>query len=362
MTVFSGLTAGERTLMVLAAGLTAGAAVCQVADAPGVLRFVICAGALASVAWLVGFSTEIIGTRFGPGVTGVMQSTLGNAPELFVVLFALAAGQTIVAETAIFGSIFSNALLILGITIIVGAHAAPDGVMRFGHRLPNDTATLLLMAVFIITMVGLSGYANDRASHHLVAISVVGAICLLVVYGAWLHAYLRHDIRTNATAVQDRPHPEAASVSFRAAIILLGAAGIAAAFVSDWFVGAIDPAVSGLSLPKPFVGLVIVAIASNAVENVVGIQLAAKQKNELAMSIIKNSIAQIAVFLYPVLVLISLMFATHLTFAVSGILIGGLALTAISVWQITGDGEATAFEGWALVGLYVILAALFFFE
>jgi Ca2+:H+ antiporter len=349
-------------LLALAAALTAAAAACQLADAPGTVRFVICGAALASVAWVVGFSTEVIGTRFGPGVTGVMQSTLGNAPELFVVLFALAGGQVVVAETAIFGSIFSNALLILGFAIVVGARAAPDGVMRFGHRLPNDTATLMLMAVFIITMVGLSGFANDRASHHQVAISVVGAVCLLVVYGAWLHSYLRHDIRTNAAAAPELAYPEAARASFGLAIVMLAVAGVAAAFVSDWFVGAIDPAITTLHLPKPFIGLVIVAIASNAVENVVGVRLAAKQKNDLALSIIKNSIAQIAVFLYPVLVLISLMFATHLTFAVSGILIGGLALTAISVWQITGDGEATAFEGWALVGLYIILATLFFFE
>jgi len=361
MSRFSGLTTTERVMLALAVVLTAGAAVAQFTDASGVVRFVVSAAALASVAWLVGFSTEVVGTRFGPGVTGVMQSTVGNAPEFFVVLFALSAGQTIVAETAIFGSIFSNALLILGVAIIVGAHAAPDGVMRFGHRLPNDTATLLLMAVFLITMLGLSGYANDRASHHQVAISAVGAICLLTVYGAWLHAYLRHDIRTTRE-VAETPYPEAASVSFRTAITLLALAGVAAAFVSDWFVQAIDPAVSTLGLPKPFVGLVIVALASNAVENVVGIRLAAKRKNDLALSIIKNSIAQIAVFVYPVLVLISLAFATHLTFAVSAILIGGLALTAIAVWQITGDGEAAAFEGWALVGLYVILATLFFFE
>jgi Ca2+:H+ antiporter len=361
MNRFSGLTTGERTMLALAVVLTAGAAIAQVAHAPGIVRFVIDGAALASVAWLVGFSTEVVGTRYGPGVTGVMQSTLGNAPEFFVVLFALAAGQTVIAETAIFGSIFSNALLILGLVIIVGARVAPDGVMRFGRRLPNDTATLLLMAVFLITLLGLSGSANDRASHHQVAISAVGAVCLLVVYGAWLHGYLRHDIRTTREA-EGLPHPEAASVSFRTAIVLLALAGVAAAFVSDWFVQSINPAVTTLGLPKPFVGLVIVALASNAVENVVGIRLAAKHKNELALSIIKNSIAQIAVFLYPLLVLISLTFSTHLTFAVSGILIGGLALTAIAVWQITGDGEAAAFEGWALVGLYVILATLFFFE
>jgi Ca2+:H+ antiporter len=361
MSRFSGLTTAERLMLVLAVVLTAGAAVSQFADASGAVRFVLCGGALASVAWVVGFSTEIVGTRFGPGVTGVMQSTLGNAPEFFVVVFALSAGQVIVAETAIFGSIFANALLILGLMIIVGARAAPDGVMRFGHRLPNDTATLLLMAVFLITMLGLSGYANDRASHHQVAISAVGAVCLLVVYGAWLHAYLRRDILATRT-LEETPYPEAAGVSFGAAIVLLALAGVAAAFVSDWFVQSIDPAVATLGLPKAFVGLVIVALASNAVENVVGIRLAAKRKNELALSIIKNSIAQIAVFLYPLLVLISLAFTTHLTFAVSTILIGGLALTAIAVWQITGDGEAAAFEGWALVGLYVILATLFYFE
>jgi len=361
MSRFSGLTTAERVMLVLAVVLTAGAAVSQFAGASGVVRFVLCAGALACVAWVVGFSTEIVGTRYGPGVTGVMQATLGNAPELFVVLFALSAGQTVVAQTTIFGSIFCNALLILGLTIIVGSRAAPDGVMRFGHRLPNDTATLLLMAVFLITMLGLSGYANDRASHHQVAISAVGAVCLLVVYGAWLQAYLRHDI-VATRALEETPYPEAASVSFQTAIVLLALAAVAAAFVSDWFVQSIDPAVATLGLPKAFVGLVIVALASNAVENVVGIRLAAKRKNDLALSIIKNSIAQIAVFLYPVLVLISLAFTTHLTFAVSAILIGGLALTAIAVWQITGDGEAAAFEGWALVGLYVILATLFFFE
>jgi Ca2+:H+ antiporter len=357
----AGMTRTERLLLTIAVALTVAAAICQFAGAPGLVRFVVSACALAAVAWVIGFCTESVGAHYGPGVTGVMQSTLGNAPEFFVVLFAIAGGQIVVAETAIFGSIFSNALLILGITIIVGARAAPDGVMRFGHRLPNDTATLLMMAVFIITLIGLSGFAGDRASHHQLAVSVVGAICLLIVYAAWLQAYLRHDLRTH-TPASELPHPEAARVSLRTAVVLLGLAGVAAAFVSDWFVSAIDPAVTALHLNKAFVGLVVVAIASNAVENVVGIQLAAKRKNELALSVIKNSIAQIAVFLYPLLVLLSLLFATHLTFAVSGILIGGLALTAICVWQITGDGEAAAFEGWALVGLYVILATLFFFE
>ena len=82
---------------------------------------------------MVSFGTEQVGERFGPGVTGVMQSTLGNLPELFVVVFALKAGELVVAQTAIVGSVLANALLVLGLVIVVGARRAPDGVMRFSH-------------------------------------------------------------------------------------------------------------------------------------------------------------------------------------------------------------------------------------
>jgi Ca2+:H+ antiporter len=120
--------------------------------------------------------------------------------------------------------------------------------------------------------------------------------------------------------------------------------------------------VKSLGISKAFTGLVIVGIAGNAVENVVGITLAAKGKSDLALSVIKNSVSQIAVFLYPVLVLASLAFSDRLTFVVNPVLTVALALTAIAVWAITGDGKAAAFEGWALVGLYVILAALAWYE
>src|SRR5947209_2728352 len=115
-----------------------------------VVAFVLATLALAGMAWLVSFATEQTGRRLGPGATGVMQSTLGNLPEFFVVIFALGAGELVVAETAIIGSIVVNALLVLGLVIIAGARRARDGVMRFSPRLPNDTATLLLTSTFII--------------------------------------------------------------------------------------------------------------------------------------------------------------------------------------------------------------------
>jgi Ca2+:H+ antiporter len=350
---------GRRTSLILGAvfALTILAGVLHFADAEPVVVFGVAAGALAGLAWVIAVATEAVGTRFGPAATGVLQSTLGNLPELFIVLFALAAGEVVVAQTSILGSLFANALLVLGLAIVAGANRAEDGVMRFHRRLPNDTATLLLLAVFIIVLLGLSDTVGDRASRHQIAISSVGAVLLLAVYAAWLWSYLRSG--AHEAALEQPAHR---LLSFRVAVGLLAAAGVGAALVSDWFVDALDPAVEALGISKAFTGLVIVAIAGNAVENTVGVVLAAKGESDLAISVVKNSVAQIAVFLFPALVLFSLLFTERLTFVLAPVYIGALVVMALAVWQITGDGEAVVFEGFALIALYAILAVLTFFE
>jgi Ca2+:H+ antiporter len=356
----AGLTPLERLVLLLIAVLAALAGVANYQVWPAVPRFLIATLALAGLAWVVSFATEQLGERFGPGVTGMLQSTLGNLPELFVVIFALQKGELVVAQTAIVGSVFANALLVLGLVIVVGARRAPDGVMRFSKRLPNDTATLLQVTVFIIVLLGLSLGSHDPASHHVKAISIVGAVCLLVVYLAWVVPYLRSDIASGTEeASGGRTGPR---LSLTLTLILLIAAGTASAFVSDWFVNGLAPAIVQLHLSQAFAGLVIVAIAGNAVENTAGLVLAWKGRSDLAISVVKNSVAQIAAFLFPLLVLISFALATTLTFALAPVYIGALALTALALWQTTGDGEAVAFEGWALVALYVVLATLTLYE
>jgi Ca2+:H+ antiporter len=380
------LRPAERLLLLLLALCTALAGVANYQRWSAVPRFALATLALAGIAWAVSFATEQLGERFGAAVTGLLQATLANLPELFVVIFALQKGQLVVARTAIVGSILANALLVLGLVIVVGARRAPDGVMRFSRRLPRDTATLLQVTVFIIVLLGLSLGAHDPASHHVKAISVVGAVCLLVVYLAWVIPYLRADstaarARRGADAEARgggpqrsdtaRALPERSAISLPGegsrlalehALALLLAAGAAAAFVSDWFVAALAPAIHQLEIPPAFAGLVIVAIAGNAVENAVGIVLAWKGRSELAIAVVKNSVAQIAAFLFPLLVLISLLLAHALTFALSPVYVGALALAALAVWQVTGDGEAVAFEGWALIALYAILATLTLYE
>lgn len=357
--LFSTMTARQRAFLAGIVLATSCAAVLEFSHQAKVAIFVVSGTALAGLAWLVSYATEALGERFSPATTGVLQSTLGNLPELFVVVFALRAGEVTVAQTSILGSLFANALLVLGLVLVAGSLRAKDGVMRFGTRLPNDTATLLLLATFIIVILGLSDSVSDRASRHQVEISVIGAVCLLSLYAFWLISYLR---TPDPDATERHRNPHGTAIPLSASIGLLAAAGVAAALVSEWFVGSLDAAVTQLGISKAFTGLVIVAIAGNAVENVVGIALAWKGKADLAISVVKNSVAQIAVFLFPALVLLSLPFANTLTFVLNPVFAGALVLTALAVWQITGDGEATAFEGWALVLLFVVLATLAWFE
>lgn len=351
------LTSRERLILVLVVVFTVAAGVARYAGVTPVLAFLLATAALAGAAWVVSFATESVGESFGPGVTGVLQTTLGNLPELFVVIFALRAGQTTVAITSILGSIFANGLLVLGMVIVVGARASGEGMMRFGRRLPSDTATLMLVGSFVIVVVGISLATGDRASHHVQGISTISSVVLLAVYLSWLVPYLRADRAASAGAERHPPR-----VPLAVAGVLLAIAGVGAAFVSDWFIHALEPTIAKVGVSEAFAGLVVVAIAGNAVENATGLVLAAKNQPDLAISIVKNSVAQIVAFLFPLLILVSLLFADHLSFAIDPVYIGALLLTALAMWQVTGDGEAAAFEGYALIGIYVILAALTLYE
>jgi Ca2+:H+ antiporter len=320
-----------------------------------VAAFAVATVALAGTAWIVSFATEQVGERLGPAATGLLQATLGNLPELFVVIFALRAGEQAVATSAIIGSLFANALLVLGVVIVTGALRARDGVMRFDPRAPRDASTLLLVCVFIIVIVGLALSGGGLTHHHVRTISAVAAVLLLVVYLAWVIPYVRAD--------SDARHGSASvRIGLVPALTLLVGAGLGAAFVSDWFIDALRPAIHRLGVSQAFAGLVIVAIAGNAVEHVAGVVLAARRRSDLAIAVVVNSVAQIAAFLFPALVLISLTMHTTLTFSLRPIYIGALGVSAIVVWQITDDGEGHIYEGLALVATYLVLAMITLYD
>src|SRR3954449_11202009 len=226
------LTPRERLILGVVVALTLLAGVARYAGFPGLLAFGLAAVALAGLAWVVSFSTEQVGERFGPAVTGVMQSTLGNLPELFVVVFALKAGEVVVAQTSIIGSLFANALLGLGLVIVVGSRASDGMTMKFRRRLPQDTATLLLVTVFIIVVVGISLQSHDPASHHVQEISTIAAIALLGVYLAWVVPYLRADqAEAKSADLPTAQEHEGPAIPLPVSVTLLAIGGLGAAFV-----------------------------------------------------------------------------------------------------------------------------------
>lgn len=353
----SSLTRRDVGLLIVCLVLAAAAGILDASPAGTVLPFAVAALALAALATLVGRCVDALGDALGAGATGVVQSALGNLPELFVCLFALRAGLNDVVRAAIVGSVLSNVLLVLGLAFVVGG--LKHGTQRFDAERARSTGLLLLLAVSAMLLPALTSSLHSPAAKHELAFSRVVAVVLLLVFALSLPAALKRGGPVDAEHDADgvvRAWPLWLSIG------LLAASGVAAAFVSDWFVHALTPATTALGLSQTFAGLVVVAIAGNAVENTAGLVLAWKGQTDLAISVVKNSVAQIAAFLFPVLVLISFALSTSLTFALAPVYIGALALTGLALWQVTGDGEAAEFEGWALVAIYVILGTLTLYE
>ena len=323
------------------------AAVLDLTDSNAVLRFAVAAVALALLARLVGTATEQLGGRLGPGGAGTVQSALGNLPELFVALFALHQGLTGVVKAALIGSVLANSLLVLGLAFVAGG--LRYGTQMFHSSRARTIATLTLLAAATLSIPTFAHELHASASQHEQALSLICAGVLLVVFFATLPIFLAGE----ASEVG------APRWSLAATIVVLAAAAAGAVFVSDWFVSALKPATASLHMSEAFAGLVVVAIAGNAVENVVGIQLAARNELDFAVSVIVNSALQVALALTPVIVLLSLFFSTHLTLVFPPLLAVVLLLAALVTTAVVYDGESTWHEGVVLIGLYVVIAASF---
>jgi Ca2+:H+ antiporter len=322
-----------------------------------IVPFAVSAVALALLATLVGRSVEALGDRLGAGLTGVVQSALGNLPELFVALFALHAGLIEVVQAAVVGSILANVLLVLGLAFTVGG--LRNGTQRFGTNAARTISLMLLLSVAALLVPALTATLHTPASGHEVGLSRIVAVVLLVLFALSLPAAVRRE--RGAATTDDPPAEEHAPAwPLPVAVGMLAATGVAAAFVSDWFVDALEPAIETLHISQAFAGLVIVAIAGNAVENVVGIQLAARNRPDYALSVILQSPVQIALVLAPVLVLAApLVGAASFTLVLPPLLIAALVMAVIVTVVVVFDGESNAFEGASLIALYGIIAAAF---
>lgn len=332
--------------------LTAAAGLANAFLASPVTRFIVSGLALAALAACVGQAVEQVGERVGPGATGLLQSTLGNLPELFVGLFALSEGLTGVVKAALVGSVLGNAVLVLGTAFMAGG--LRHGVQRFDPEQPRLISSLLLLVVAALLVPTLAHGLDTPAALHAGTLSDICAFVLLAVYALSVPYFLRSAPKSGP------PQPTEGAWPLPLSMTLLAASSAGAAAASDWFVGPLQAATKSLGLSQAFTGLVVVAIASNAVENAVGVRFALAAKPEYAISTTLNSPLQVALLLTPVLVLTSrLVGPAKLTLVFPPLLVAALGISTLAVTVIVYDGEYTWLEGVALVGLYVIIASAF---
>ncbi len=348
------LVRSDRILLVLSLTLTLFAGLAHFAGWNSVLTFLLAAAAVGVLATLVGHSVDQLGDRFGAGATGVLQSALGNLPELFICIFSLKHGLVDVVRAALVGSILANLLLVLGLAFLAGG--LRHGPQQLGSHRARAVTVLMLLSVTAMSIPSVAYWIHTPAANHEDGLSIVVSVLLLGLFVLFVPASLRRDAADAEPAGSHEPPRWPVWL----AIGTLAAAGILAAFVSEWFVDALQPAMHALNISEAFAGLVVVAIAGNAVENFVGIQLAASGKSEYAFSVVLNSPLQISLVLAPLLVLVSQAGGlAALTLVFSPMLVVALLLAVVLAAFISFDGESTWLEGAILVVLYGIIAASF---
>jgi Ca2+:H+ antiporter len=327
----------------------------HVASAAPVAIFVVSGVALAVLAALIGQAIDQLGQRLSAGATGVLQSALGNLPELFIGVFSLRAGLVALVQAALIGSVLANSLLVLGLALFVGG--LKNGTQRFQAEAPRAITTLTLLAVAALIVPTLAVGLKTPAAQHANALSIACALVLLVVFAV----SIPFSLSGGASSVPlEREDPTAPPWAVALTVVVLLTAGILAAFVSEWFVDSLTPTIQLLHISQTFTGLIIVAIAGNAVENVVGVRLAAANEADYALSIILNSSLQVALGLTPILVLLSFLIGgATLTLVMPPLLLAVLGLASVLGLIVVFDGETNWLEGVALMGLYGIIGAAF---
>ena len=339
------------------------AGVLHYAHSNAVIAFILSGLALAMLASLVGRSVEALGDRLGPKATGILQTALGNLPELFVILFALKAGLFGVVKATIVGSILANVLLVLGAAIMVGG--IKHGRQRFAADDGRTLGLMFTLAVFILAVPSLTAAMHTPAATHERTVSVIVSVVMLLLFLLSLPATLG---RRDGDPIAASPDSVKAASQATAhgewpmamAIGMLAIAGLGAAFVSEWFVAALEPAMKSAGINEVFAGLVIVAIAGNAVENFVGVQLAAKNQMDYAVQVILQSPVQIALTIAPIVVLSAgLLGQPGFDLVFSPLLLAAMMMSALVAVLVTFDGESHWFEGAVLIALYVAIATAF---
>jgi Ca2+:H+ antiporter len=325
--------------------------------ADSTVLFVTSAASILGLAWVVGLSTERLGSLTGPQVGGILNATFGNIAELIIGFFALQAGLIEVVKASLTGSIIGNLLLVMGLSALVGG--LRNGLQRFSPKVAVANAALLVLALiglFVPAIFALT--TNDRTEGSITEESVLISIVLIVGYVLSLIYQLRNPTAMGGEGEGDHEGGPAWSAPV-AIVVLLGAAALLAV-LSEILVSSITPFIDTFGLSFFFVGVVIIPTIGNLAEHLVSVQLAAKDKMEFALAVTFGSSLQVALFVAPVLVLLGLVVGQPMNLVFTPLEIAAVAAAVAISSLIAIDGETNWLEGALLVLVYAILAVSFF--
>ena len=322
---------------------------------PATLTFAAAALGVVPLAALIGEATEHLAAHTGPRLGGLLNATLGNAAELIITFFAIRAGLLDLVKASITGSILGNLLLVMGLSILVGGIRHKQ--QKFDRVQAGVDSTMLILAIIALVVPSLFSHAIEEVSHQSVEnLSIGVAIAMMVVYGlSLLYAF---------TASAPVAHPAAhgdAAWSTRKSLGVLLLATLCIAWMSEVLVGAVEPVLEHLGWSEFFLGIIIIPIVGNVAEHLVAVQVAAKNQMDMSLQISIGSSLQIALFVAPVLVFISLLMGNPLTLVFNQFELIALAAAALISALVALDGESNWMEGVQLLIVYVILAMAFFF-
>jgi Ca2+:H+ antiporter len=344
------------------------AIVLDLAGAPATAIFFVSAAGVIPTAALMGRATEELAARSGPGIGGLLNVTFGNAPELIIAVFALEAGLHEVVKASLVGSILGNVLLVLGASMFVGGLGRDR--QYFSRTAASAQSSMLLLAGVAMTMPAIfelvEGKGLPMPGAEIVNydstvewLSLAVALVLIGSYAAGLLFSLKTHRSLFNPAAEDDAH-EGEPWSVRKAVGMLALAGVAVGVMSEILVGSISEAAEGIGLSEFFVGAIVIAIVGNAAEHWVAVLVARKDKMDLAVNIAIGSSAQIALFVAPVLVLLSFVLGPHpMPLVFNGFELGGVLLAMMIANHVTNEGESTWYEGVQLLAVYLVLGIAF---
>lgn len=327
------------------------------------LIFIFACIAVIPLAGWLGKATEHLAERTSDGIGGLLNATFGNAAELIIAIFALREGLTDVVKASITGSIIGNILLVMGAAFLAGGARFDN--QRFNVSGARVQSTMLTLAAIALIMPAVFHHLVPQAVRSERTLSIEIAAVLILTYGAMLvfslrtHRQLFTGTAAEAAEVEDEGHePWSLGRSFA---VLVGAAALIG-WVSEILVGSVEAAAHSLGMTEVFVGVIVVAVVGNAAEHSTAILMAVKNRMDLAVGIAVGSSVQIALFVAPVLVFLSLFMGPEpmdLVFTPAEVVAVGLAI--LITGQIAGDGESNWLEGVQLLAVYLILAIIFYF-